>query len=134
MSDKSEPLVENLEQHTPVQVKTKRNHGKSGKIASRQMTASSSVARQTHLSSQQKSSHSIISQTLTGRSPRNLRASSDLISEAEVTPEVNFVSVNAHGEEIDLEQNEEDGLGTLGKVWSMNEVRCFHYTRPTSSS
>ncbi|XP_057379224.1 longitudinals lacking protein, isoforms A/B/D/L-like [Daphnia carinata] len=121
LSDKTESLVENLEQHSPVQAKTKRIHGKSGKIASRQMAASSSVSRQTHLSSHQKSSHSITSQPQSGRSPRNLRASSDLISEAEVTPEVNFVSVNAHGEEIDLEQNEEDGLGTLGKVWSMNQ-------------
>lgn len=51
------------------------------------------------------------------------------MNESTLTPEVNFVSVNSNGEEADrLEQHGGNGLGTLGKVWSMNQVLtiCFH--------
>lgn len=134
MSDKTESPAEHLEQHPTIQAKARGNHGKSGRIASRQTTVSSSVSRQPHQSSPQKPSPSITSQPQTGRATRNLRNSSDLISETEVTPEVNFVSVNAHGEEIDVDQDEEDGLGTLDKVWSMNQVEHLHSIKSTPVS
>ncbi|EFX84677.1 hypothetical protein DAPPUDRAFT_99571, partial [Daphnia pulex] len=89
-------------------------------------TTSASAARQIRQSSQQQlipssSSHPITTQPQAGQSNKNYQTPSELIPDTEVTPEVNFVSVNSHGEEIDIGQNEENGLGTLSKVWSLNE-------------
>lgn len=127
LSEKGEAPTENLEKFIPkIQTRSKINSGKSGKIVNRHTTtAPSSAARQIRQLLQQQPSSSSHSVTLqqTNQSQTNFQTQlSELIPNIEVTPEVNFVSVNSHGEEIDIDQNEENGLGTLSKVWSLNQV------------
>lgn len=128
LSEKGETPSENLDQFIPIQARVKSISGKIGKSTNRQTnTTSASAARQIRQSSQQQlipssSSHPITTQPQAGQSNKNYQTPSELIPDTEVTPEVNFVSVNSHGEEIDIGQNEENGLGTLSKVWSLNEV------------
>ena len=52
-------------------------------------------------------------------SSQNLNDSDAVTAE---TTEVNFISVNTIQDEADMDQSVEDGLGTLSKVWSMNQV------------
>jgi hypothetical protein len=127
LSEKGEAPTENLEKFIPkIQTRSKINSGKSGKIVNRHTTtAPSSAARQIRQLLQQQPSSSSHSVTLqqTNQSQTNFQTQlSELIPNTEVTPEVNFVSVNSHGEEIDIDQNEENGFGTLSKVWSLNQV------------
>ena len=121
MSEKGEAPTENLEKFIPkIQTRSKINSGKSGKSVNRHTTtAPSSAARQIRQLLQHQPSSSSHSVTLQQTNQSQL---SELIPNTEVTPEVNFVSVNSHGEEIDIHQNEENGLGTLSKVWSLNQV------------
>lgn len=126
LSEKGEAPTENLEKFIPkIQTRSKINSGKSGKSVNRHTTtAPSSAARQIRQLLQQQPSSSSHSVTLqTNQSQTNFQTQLvELIPNTEVTPEVNFVSVNSHGEEIDIDQNEENGLGTLSKVWSLNQV------------
>ena len=131
MSDKGEIPHENEidDEHLPhVQARAKHTSRKSFKSASRPTalaTSSLPTSRRTRLSQQLITpNHFVAPQPqISGTPPQNSRNSTELIPEAEViTPEVNFVSVN-NGDEIDLDQREEDGLGTLSKVWSMNQVK-----------
>ena len=121
LSEKGEAPTENLEKFIPkIQTQSKINSGKSGKSVNRHTTtAPSSAARQIRQLLQHQPSSSSHSVTLQQTNQSQL---SELIPNTEVTPEVNFVSVNSHGEEIDIHQNEENGLGTLSKVWSLNQV------------
>ena len=121
LSEKGEAPTENLEKFIPkIQTRSKINSGKSGKSVNRHTTtAPSSAARQIRQLLQHQPSSSSHSVTLQQTNQSQL---SELIPNTEVTPEVNFVSVNSHGEEIDIHQNEENGLGTLSKVWSLNQV------------
>lgn len=125
LSEKGEAPTENLEKFIPkIQTQSKINSGKSGKIVNRHTTTAPSSAQIRQLLQQQpsSSSHSVTLQQ-TNQSQTNFQTQlSELIPNTEVTPEVNFVSVNSHGEEIDIDQNEENGLGTLSKVWSLNQV------------
>jgi hypothetical protein len=128
LSEKGETPSENLEQFIPIQARVKSISGKIGKSTNRQTnTTLASAPRQIRQSSQQQlipssSSHPITTHPQAGQSNKNYQTPSEFIPDNEVTPEVNFVSVNSHGEEIDIGQNEENGLGTLSKVWSLNEV------------
>ena len=121
LSEKGEAPTENLEKFIPkIQTQSKINSGKSGKSVNRHTTtAPSSAARQIRQLLQHQPSSSSHSVTLQQTNQSQL---SELIPNTEVTPEVNFVSVNSNGEEIDIHQNEENGLGTLSKVWSLNQV------------
>ncbi len=129
LSDKGE-LPENLEheEHMPnIQARAKNVSRKSCKSKTAS-TSSLPTGRQIRPSQQLLTpNHFVVPQPqISGPSPQNSRNSADLVPETEViTPEVNFVSVNANGDEIDLDQREEDGLGTLSKVWSMNQVKYY---------
>lgn len=121
----------------PTQAKVKSISRKTAKSSSQTPTAllPSAVVRQTRQSSQQlivPNNNFISPPQLTSSGVQNSRNSVVDASETGLTTEVNFISVNSNGEELDhLEQTNAtgDGLGTLGKVWSMNQVSylsmCF---------
>lgn len=133
LSDRVEQSPSIVEQDcTPTQTKVKNNSRKIAKSSSQTTTLLSppAVVRQTRHSSQQQlivpNNHFATPQLqVTSSGVQNSRNSSDDASETGPTTEMNFVAVNSNSEELDhLEETNTagDGLGTLGKVWSMNQV------------
>lgn len=133
LSDRVEQSPNIVEQDCmPTQGKVKSISRKIAKISSQTPTSLSppAVVRQSRPSSQQlivPNNHFATPQLLvTSSGIQNSRHSSDDASETGLTTEMNFIAVNSNSEELDhMEQPNNaatDGLGTLGKVWSMNQV------------
>lgn len=130
LSDKGDSTEKLGQASLPVQPKQKnasKQIAKSSKTSTTNtnITSSASNNRQTRPSSQQ-----IIvphhtgpqSSQVANTSTTHSTNSSEAPQEPSITPDVNFVAVNDNHHEIEIEQRETDGLGTLGKVWSMNQV------------
>lgn len=89
------------------------------------VNSSQSSNRQTRQSCQQMivPHHSIppLSQSCSSSTQHSLN-SSDTHREVALTPDVNFIAVNDNHQTNEMDESEDNGLETLGNVWSMNQV------------
>lgn len=130
LSDKGDSSEKLGRASSPVQPKQKnasKQIAKSSKpsTTNSNITSSASNNRQTRPSSQQIIvPHHTVPQSsqVANTSTTHSTNSSEAPQEPALTPDVNFVAVDDNHHEIEIEKTETDGLGTLGKVWSMNQV------------